>query len=402
MNRRSFIKNGCFSLLTTFPFLNYLTLSSNYELNNSSMFSNKYNIDKLDSLVNSDNNLNTTRTHTNNLSTQCGQIFPDKVIFPAALKPDDTVAFTAPASPISIGKIKEYVKFFKSKGCNILIGDTIKKQNNLHKYFSAEDSVRAAEFNQFIQDENVKAIICGRGGYGVMRILPMLDYATLAKNPKFIMGYSDITALLLAVYKKSNIAAFHGPVGSSKITTEHKINIENIYFNYNQNSYNSLKNEIKNNHSNILINYKIKEMKFIDNLTDKEFSGRLQGGNLTLISATMGTEYEIDLTDAIFFFEDTNVLAHNVDRMLANLFIANKLKSCRGFIVGKMKGFEKRGNFYPNKAFTIKEVIEDFANQLKIPYVYNIPFGHVASEIIFPLGIEATVDINNKQISLMV
>jgi muramoyltetrapeptide carboxypeptidase len=141
-------------------------------------------------------------------------------------------------------------------------------------------------------------------------------------------------------------------------------------------------------------------MLMMGNTKEKLIRGKLQGGNLTLVTATLGTPYEIDLTDSFFFFEDTLENSYSIDRMLTHLWLANKFKDCKGFIVGKIKGFEKRGNFYPNKAFTIKEIIEEYANRLDIPCFYNIPFGHQSSEIIFPCGAEAEVDFTKKEIIL--
>jgi len=298
------------------------------------------------------------------------------LIIPSQLKEGDTVAFTAPASPISMGSIAAYVRFFKSKGCKTLIGDTIRKQKNEHRYFSAPDEVRAEELNNMFADKDIKAIICGRGGYGVPRLLPHLNYETLRQNPKIIMGYSDITALHLAIYRQCNLVSYHGPVASSKLSEEHKKHIENMFFNN--------KDKIK---------YSLPEMK---TLTGGVVAGKLQGGNLSLIAATMGTPFEIDLQDSILFIEDTNVLAHEFDRMLTQLLISNKFSGCRGVLIGKMKRFDIRGNFYPNRAFTILEVLEQLIKPLGIPCIYNLPFGHIESQLIFPYGINATINSKEK------
>jgi muramoyltetrapeptide carboxypeptidase len=308
-----------------------------------------------------------------------------KCIAPPPLKKGDSIAFTAPASPISRGKISAYIKYFQEKGCEIVIGDTIIKQNNGHRYFSGTDEFRAEEFNKFICDEKIRAIICGRGGYGCMRILRLLDYETLKKSPKFIMGYSDITALLLAIYRQSSITTYHGPVASSKLTTEHKQNLEQVFF-----------------LEQPTIEYKATAMKFMfHHNKDTLIQGKLQGGNLTLIEASLGTPYSIDLTDSLFFMEDTSVLAHDIDRMLASLLNAGQLEKCKAILVGKMKKFEHRGNFFPNRAFTIKEVIEQYAKKVNVPIIYNLSFGHIESQYIFPLGIEAEIDVNSKMIRIL-
>lgn len=323
-------------------------------------------------------------------NTDITQITEEKIktnstlIIPPPLKKGDTIAFTAPASPISRGKISNYVKYFKEKECEIIIGDTITKQNNNHRYLSETDEVRAEEFNKFIADEKIKAIICGRGGYGCMRILRLLDYESIKKNPKFIMGYSDITALLLAIYNQTGITAYHGPVASSRFTAAHKQSIDQIFFS-----------------EDAKIEYKIAEMKSTSKL-DKEISikGKLQGGNLTLVAASLGTPYAIDLTDSLFFIEDISVLAHDVDRMLAALLNAGELEKCKVILVGKMKKLEHRGNFFPNRAFTIYEILEQYSKKINVPCIYNLSFGHVESQYIFPLGMEAEININSKTINI--
>ncbi|MCL2038919.1 MAG: LD-carboxypeptidase [Bacteroidetes bacterium] len=305
------------------------------------------------------------------------------LIIPPILKKGDTVAFTAPASPIGKGQIANYTRYFKEKGCEIIIGNTIAKQKNNYRYFSDSDENRAEEFNQFIADEKIKAIICGRGGYGSMRILRFLDYETLKKNPKIVMGYSDITALLLAIYKQTGITAYHGPVACSRLTAEHKKNIDQLFF------------------SEEDIEYKIPDMKFLSSdSNDLQIKGRLQGGNLTLVTTSLGTPYAIDLSDSLFFIEDTSELAHNIDRMLASLLNAGELEKCKAILVGKMKNFFQRGNFSPNRAFTISEVIEQYAEKVNVPCIYNLPFGHVESHCIFPIGMEAEIDTKLKKINV--
>ncbi len=358
-NRRNFL-----GLLGTFPFLKTITFAQELEENN--IKSVEENIQEIlpTEII---SNINTI----------------PNLIIPPMLKKGDAVAFTAPASPIGTGQIANYVKYFKEKGCEIIIGDTIAKQKNNHRYFADIDENRAEEFNKFIADEKIKAIICGRGGYGCMRILRFLDYETLKKNPKIVMGYSDITALLLAIYKQTGMTAYHGPVASSRFTPEHKKNLDQLFF------------------SDDTIEYKLPDMKFLSPAAnDLQIKGLLQGGNLTLVVTSLGSPYTIDLTDSLFFVEDTSVLAHDIDRMFASLLNAGELEKCKAILVGKMKKFEQRGNFRPNRAFTISEVIKQYAEKLNVPCIYNLPFGHVESYCIFPIGMEAELDAKSKKISV--
>jgi len=310
-------------------------------------------------------------------------IMPQKLVVPPILKKGDTVAFITPASPTTIGKISGYIKYFKEKGCEIVIGDTITKQNNNHRYLSETDEIRAKEFNKFIADEKIKAIICGRGGYGCMRILRLLDYEILKRNPKIVMGYSDITALLLAIYRQTGITTYHGPVACSKLTSEHKQILEQVFF---------LEKDT--------IEYKVPSIKIMFMPDDRQIKGKLQGGNLSLVQTSLGTPYSIDLTDSLFFLEDTNEFAHSFDRMLAAMLNAGQLEKCNAILVGKIKNFNQRGNFHPNKAFTINEIIEQYAKKLNVPCFYNFSFGHVESQYIFPIGMQAKLDLKTKTITI--
>ncbi len=309
-----------------------------------------------------------------------GTYFPSNhLITPDSLKAGDTVAFIAPASPISLGQIRKYVKFFKEKSCNVIICDSIKKQRNKYRYLSAPDEQRAAELNSLFRDPKVKAIICGRGGYGIMRILEMLDYAAFRKYPKILMGYSDITALLLAVYKKSGVITYHGPVASSELSESHKKNIEKMLF------------------SDADVVYSIPKMKVLSN---GKIDGRLQGGNLTLISSTLGTDYEINLSNSLLFIEDISIQAYEFDRMMHQILMVDKIETCKGIMFGANKRLTKRSNFYPNRSFTMLEVMKQIAKKINTPIVYNLPFGHVSSQLIFPIGALAELDTKTKTIKI--
>ncbi|MDR0926786.1 MAG: LD-carboxypeptidase [Ignavibacteria bacterium] len=320
---------------------------------------------------------NTKHTPQDNPSTD-SQL---PLLIPPKLQKGDLVAFTAPASPVNSANISTYVNYFKEQGCRILIGNTIKNQSNNFGFFSAEDKFRADELNTMFADDNIKAIVCGRGGYGVMRILPDLNYELFRKNPKIVIGYSDITALHTALQSRSKVVTYHGPVAVSKLTPLHRNSLQNALFS-----------------SPFDIKYALPEMKVLAQNGNNTLSGKLQGGNLTLISTTMGTPYECDLENALFFFEDTSVNAHEVDRMLTQLLIAGKFDKCRGFLVGKIKNMDKRESFYPSHGFSILQCIEQIAQKANLTCVFNLPFGHVESQLILPYGLFATLVIKNKSL----
>lgn len=302
---------------------------------------------------------------------------------PKALKPGSIVAITAPASPVASGELSASIKYFKDMGCKVEIGDTIAKQKNQYRYFSAPDKDRAAEFMSYVNRKDVDMILCGRGGYGVMRILPMLDYAAIKNNPKIIMGFSDITALLLAVNRQSNLITFHGPVGSSSNDSYRNNMVSQLL------TSTSIKKGVK---------YPISEMEIIN---PGKACGIIQGGNLRIISSTMGTPYEINTHNSILFIEDVSEHAYEIDRMLTQLAISGKFDTCKAIIFGKFKNLNVRRPFFPNKGYSIREVIEQVIKPLNIPTVIGLPFGHLAQELTFPLGVAASFDTNSKSIELL-
>jgi len=302
------------------------------------------------------------------------------ILVPNRLKEGSKIAITAPASPTSMGEISKGVRTFKSLACDVVVGDTIAKQENNYRYFSAPEDERVAEFMGFIEDESVNAIVCGRGGYGVMRILDKLDYDVIRKNPKIIIGFSDITALINAVYTRSGLVCYHGPVASSSFNSFTTSHIKDMFFNTENLKYESS--------SAIIMQEGVSE-------------GKLVGGNLKMIVSTLGTPYEIDTTDALLFLEDVGEHPYMIDRMLTQLRLAGKLDTCKGFIFGIFKNMNERKPFFPNYSYTIKEVVEQLIVPYGKPILMNMPIGHIENKITLPIGINAILNANKKFIELV-
>lgn len=302
------------------------------------------------------------------------------ILVPNRLKEGSKIAITAPASPTSMGEISKGVRTFKSLACNVVVGDTIAKQENNYRYFSAPEDQRVTELMGFIEDESVDAIVCGRGGYGVMRILDKLDYDIIRKNPKIIIGFSDITALLNAVYAKSGLISYHGPVASSSFNSFTTSHIKDMFFTTENLKYESS--------SALLMQEGVSE-------------GKLVGGNLKMIVSTLGTPYEIDTSDALLFLEDVGEHPYMIDRMLTQLRLAGKLDTCKGFIFGIFKNMNERKPFFPNYSYTIKEVVEQLILPYGKPVLMNMPIGHIENKITLPIGINAILNANKKFIELV-
>ena len=299
-----------------------------------------------------------------------------KKIIPSSLRKGSKIAFTAPASPTNMWEISSSVNFYKKNGCEVVIGDTIRLQKNQYRYFSAPDEIRAAEFMKFIEDKTISGIICGRGGYGTGRILKYLDFELIKNNPKIIIGFSDISILLLAITKMTGLVTFHGPVASVKLNTFTGNNLLNSIF-------------YKENYTN----FKIPGIQIIN---EGAAEGEIVGGNLTMLISTMGTPYEIDTNEKLLFIEDVAEHAYEVDRMLTQLYNANKLQVANAIIFNGFKNINSRRPFYPNKGYSIKEVIDQIVKPLNKPLIYNFEFGHEDNMITLPIGIKSKIDTKSR------
>ncbi|NQW30569.1 MAG: LD-carboxypeptidase [Ignavibacteria bacterium] len=313
-------------------------------------------------------------------------------LLPSALKAGSTIGIASPASGVTHQELKDFVEVCRNLQIEVKLGRNVSKNVG---YLSAPDADRAAEFMDFIQDPSVDAIVCGRGGYGVMRILPLLDYSAIREAGKIVMGFSDITALLIAINQMSGIVTFHGPVASSTFDEFTLDAVKSIIM-----SNQSL--EIGNSSADFTnaSTYSFSDSR-ITTIHPGIGRGRLTGGNLSMIVSTLGTRYEIDTKGAILFLEEINEEPYKIDRMLTQLWLAGKLQECKGIALGNFRNCEPKGLSISNPSFSLIKVIEHCTADLGIPVVYGMPFGHVRSKMTLPLGVTAELDGNGKSLRIL-
>ena len=278
---------------------------------------------------------------------------------------NSTFGIIAPASSNDKETIDSNIESFKKLGYKIKISDTIYKS---YGYLAGHDKERALSLNEMFKDKDIDAIICYRGGYGSIRMVPYLDLKVIKSNPKPFIGYSDITLLLNYINKKCDFITFHGPMINSnfndKLTKDYFINI------------------LKNN--NFPITYDLNEL--IENnivYNNKDFSGKIVGGNLSLIVSTLSTPYEINFKNNILFIEEINESPYVVDRMLSQLISCGKLKNVCGIIIGQFTNCKVEKN-----SFDINYIIKEKLEKLKIPIIIAFPAGHDYPNITLPIGAE--------------
>lgn len=300
-----------------------------------------------------------------------------KKIVPKALKKGDKVGIVAPAGYVSAEQIKSAVKKVEKAGFVPVVAENILSRNG---YLSGTDEERVFQLNSMFKAPDIKAVVAARGGYGCSRILDMIDYDSLMQNPKILGGYSDITALICAVYKKTGLVTFH----SSMLIPEDTA--------YTRNSMWGIFQDGKKG-------YVIKQQNpdEAEVLNPGKTSGVLFGGNLTLLETLIGTKYDFSLFNKILFVEEINEPPYKVDRMLTHLKNSKDFSGLKGLIFGKMKGCEAQGE----NSLTLDYVINDFCKNLKIPVIKNFSFGHVNDRCTFPIGVKAELDTGNFQVRLL-
>ena len=300
---------------------------------------------------------------------------------PKALQKGDVIRAVAPSSSEhDLAALNKGLTKLKELGFNVSFGECVRKMRT-KGYLAGSDTERAAELNEAFGDESVDAVFCVEGGYGALRILPLLDYEVMKSHPKIFLGYSDITALHIAMNHKAELVTFHGPVICSEFSAyTEKWLLRAI-------TEPEPLGEIQNP----------AEGPFIKIINEGEASGELVGGNLSLIVKTLGTPYEIDTRNRILVMEDTEEAPYRIDGYLAQLSLANKLKDAAGLVVGEMTKYELKDS---RPSLTLWDVFQDHIGSTGTPAIYGLCFGHGTHHVTLPLGVRAKLDANQGRLRI--
>jgi muramoyltetrapeptide carboxypeptidase len=292
---------------------------------------------------------------------------------PRALKPGDTIAFVAPAGPAQSRPVLAYKKRLQEAGYVVLVPEGIEQRKS--GFLAGTDDERVNELNTMIRDPKVRAIFPVRGGYGLTRILSRIDYAALRKEPKIITGYSDITALHLAIARKAQVVTFHSPMPMSNLWREDKPE-----FTFAARSFRRALFADQYRAGEAGYSVAVPEDAKPVTLVAGTARGRLLGGNLTLICSTLGTPYAIQADGAILLVEDVNEAPYRVDRSLSQLRLAGVLDRLAGVVVGSFTSKE------PGDAKELDRVLRENFDALKVPVLMNYPIGHIPLNATLPHG----------------
>ncbi|NJM20668.1 MAG: LD-carboxypeptidase [Richelia sp. RM2_1_2] len=300
------------------------------------------------------------------------------IIKPPRLRLGDTIGLISPAGIIDSEDVEQARQTFSALGLKIKLGSHILDN---YGYLAGIDRDRAGDVNAMFADKSVKAIIAMRGGWGGNRILPLLNYNLIRANPKIIMGYSDITSLLLAITAQTGLVTFHGAVATSTWN--------NFTFNY-------VKSILFDGELVTMNNTLITQLRR-QIITPGKAKGKFIGGNLSVINSMLGSSYLPTWKGNILFVEDIGEDVYRVDRMLVQLKNARILNQLAGFVFGQCT----RCSTGDEPSLTLIQVLQEHIRPLNIPAWYGSMIGHIKDKFTLPIGIQVEIDANTGIIKML-
>jgi muramoyltetrapeptide carboxypeptidase len=307
---------------------------------------------------------------------------PDRrLLRPKALRAGDTVGLITPSSYVSdpdrLALAERTARYFDLVP---KFGKNVRKREG---YLGGTVEDRVEDLHAMFRDPEVKAVFAIRGGYGASQLLDRVNYDLIRANPKIFLGYSDITALHLAIQKRAGLVTFHGPVVLSRFTPFTQTYFRKALFE--TDSIGRVTNPPDSD--------PLRPAHILRTVRPGSARGALAGGNLTLISTTMGTPYEIETTGRILLVEDVDEEPYSIDRMLTQLRLAGKLDAAAGVIFGECQDCRPR-EFKQSfeSTLSVGEVVDDILGRLRIPVLSGLTIGHTEDQLTLPLGVMAQLD----------
>jgi len=296
---------------------------------------------------------------------------------PPYLQKGDTIGLVCPAGFMQVEKVSECIRVINEEwGFTTRVGTTVGKQFH---YFSGTDEERLQDFQQMLDDDTVKAVMCARGGYGLSRIIDRIDFTRFKKNPKWIIGFSDITILHAHIYRNFYISTLHAPMANA----------------FNMGGY---KNEFVQSLRNALEGKKLKYQYDPHPFNKKGTAiGELLGGNLALLTHLIGTDSDIKTKGRILFLEDVGEYLYNIDRMMYQLKRSRKLEKLAGLIIG---GFTDMKDTETPFGQTVYEIIHEVVKEYEYPVCFDFPVSHGKENLALKIGTGYKLKVGKSRVSL--
>jgi muramoyltetrapeptide carboxypeptidase len=296
---------------------------------------------------------------------------------PACLKKGDIIGITCPAGYMAKEKAQTCIETLQLWGYQVMVGKTL--GSNSSTYFSGTDEERLNELQAMLDDESVSAILCGRGGYGVSRIIDQLDFKKFKRKPKWIIGFSDITVLHAHIYSNYKIASIHAPMAAA--------------FN-NGGADDEYVSSLKKMLAGKKNKYSCAAHPFNKEGTA---AGELVGGNLSLLAHLTGTISDINTKNKILFIEDIGEYIYGTDRMLYQLKRSGKLNNLTGLVIGGFTGMKDTDRPFGK---TVYQAIQDIVKEYAYPVCFNFPVGHSKENYALKIGGTYQLSVGKKKVVL--
>ncbi len=302
-------------------------------------------------------------------------------IKPPALRPGDTVGIVAPASNIKPADLERGCDALRLAGYRPFYFDSILEQD---LYFAGPVERRVRELEEMFARDDVRAVVCARGGYGANHLLQVLDLEKIKAHPKIFLGYSDVTALLTYFADTVGLVTFHGPMAAKDWTHEDGVEMSSWQA--------ALSGE-----GPWALN--LQDAPGVSALVDGSAEGILYGGCLSILVASLGTPYEIHTAGTILFLEDVAAKPYQIDRMLVQLKVAEKFEGVKGIVFGEMVDCVQNAD----QGYKLEDVVMRIVGDLGVPVAYGVPSGHVTRKnITLPIGVRAGLTVQSGQVSLTI
>jgi len=297
---------------------------------------------------------------------------------PKALREGNTIGIIAPASNVDREAFLRGVAALEQLNYRVRYSDQVFLQQH---YFAGAHELRAAELMQMFADPQIDAIFCARGGYGCHHLLQRLDPDVLQANPKIFLGHSDVTVLLQYLENQCQMVSFHGPMVAREFALGEPY--------YNRQNFLGCVADVAGGQQ--------VTASALETLRAGSAHGRLTGGCLSLLTATLGTPWEIQTDGKILFLEDVNAKPYQVDRMLMHLKLAGKLDKVRGIVFGVMLNCKQSDT----QGYSLQEIVLKTLEEYSFPILYGLPSGHTESgSLTLPFGVDATLNADDRYLEL--
>lgn len=302
---------------------------------------------------------------------------------PKTLKKGDRIALLAPSSPVSEEKLQMSIQSIQFLGLEPVVFPTCSMR---HGYLSGTDEARAKDLNTAFSDPSIDGVFCLRGGYGVTRLLTMLDYQMIQQNPKLLLGYSDITGLHMVLNHLCHLTTLHSPMPTRGWDTLDPLSLKSLT--------DQLFTEIP------VGVVPIPDNEPIESIYPGTCEGIITGGNLSLLTATLGSPYEIDTKGKILFIEDVDEKHYRLDKGLTALALSGKFKDCAGIMLGTWADCGDP-ELNQEENLSLRQIIDEVITPFKKPTINNFRAGHIYPHVSIPMGTKVHLDAENGVVTFL-